>query len=523
MTVALIEETRTRKVVAAGAAARKFQRVGDADLQGFPAVAGAVPMAPAARPAWADFTGYVRRALTADLVMLALAAFLTTFVSPTDSPTGEVPIQPLGWAIGFPLIVTSLFYLRGMYRPPLRPDLFETLRLVVTGLAVASIAVITARVVLANDAYVSAEAVRQLLIAIPLVVAGRWSLLWVETRARRAGDSATPTLVVGHGKVGSLTAKRLLAEPEVGLHPIGFLDDAPLAGFRDLPPVLGGLSELERVVAEHGVKHMIVAFTSSRDEDLLTLARRGWALGLSVSIVPRLFEIQQGQRVTMEHLGGLPLLQVSQADPDGWQFRVKYALDRIVAALAIVVLFPIMLAAGIAVKLSIGGPVLYRQRRVGLDGRVFEMLKLRTLADAVKVNSYADADWAAEQLGGREIAELAPMDDRTTPVGRMLRRLSLDELPQLWNVLRGDMSLVGPRPERASYVEAFEGGVYRYGERHRVKSGLTGWAQIHGLRGRTPLAERVEWDNHYIENWSLWLDLKIALRTFPCLLKGQGR
>jgi exopolysaccharide biosynthesis polyprenyl glycosylphosphotransferase len=473
------------------------------------------------RPPRIDVSGYARRALTADLVMLALAAFLTMFVSPTDSPTGEVPIQPLGWAIGFPLIVTSLFYLRGMYKPPLRPDLFEMLRLVVTGLAVASIAVITVRVVLANDAYVSAETVRQLLVAVPLVLAGRWSLLWVETRARRSGESSTRTLVVGHGKVGSLTAKRLLAEPEVGLRPIGFLDDAPLDGFRDLPPVLGGLSELEAVVAEHSVKHVIIAFTNSRDEELLTIARRAWAMGLSVSIVPRLFEIQQGQRVTLEHLGGLPLLQVSQADPDGWQFRVKYALDRIVAAIALVALAPLLIAAAAAVKLSLGGSVLYRQPRVGRDGHVFDMLKLRTLAHTT-VDSEADADWAAEQLGGREIAALAPMDGRSTPVCRMLRRLSIDELPQIWNVLRGDMSLVGPRPERASYVEAFEGGVYRYGERHRVKSGLTGWAQIHGLRGRTPLAERVEWDNHYIENWSLWLDLKIAIRTIPCLFRGQG-
>jgi exopolysaccharide biosynthesis polyprenyl glycosylphosphotransferase len=469
-------------------------------------------------------TAYARRGLTADLATLFLAAALTRFVSPTDSPNvGEVPTQPFGWAVGFPLIVIGLFYLRGMYKPPFRPDLLETTRLVLTGLGVASIFVLTARVALANDSYVAAETVRQLLIVTPLLLAGRWALLWVETRSRRDGTASTPTLVVGRGKVGSLTAKRLLAEPEVGLRPVGFLDDAPLAGTSDLPPVLGRLSELEAVAAEHGVKHLIIAFSSARDQELLALARRGWSLGLSVSVVPRLFEIQ-GERVTMEYFGGLPLLQVSQSDPDGWQFNVKYAIDRIVASIALVVIAPLLLAGAIAVKLSMGGPVLYRQRRVGRDGHVFEMLKLRTMAGAPTGGGEADADWAAEQLGGEQVAPLAPMDGRSTRVGRALRRASLDELPQLWNVVRGDMSLIGPRPERATYAQRFEdGGVYRYGERHRVKSGLTGWAQIHGLRGRTPLAERVEWDNHYIENWSLWLDFKIALRTIPCLLKGEGR
>jgi exopolysaccharide biosynthesis polyprenyl glycosylphosphotransferase len=269
------------------------------------------------------------------------------------------------------------------------------------------------------------------------------------------------------------------------------------------------------------VEHLIIAFSSSSDKKLLQVARRAWNLGLSVTVVPRLFEIPF-EHVTMEHLGGLPLLQIRQSDPAGWQFRVKYAIDRVVAAFAVVLFSPILITSALAVKLTVGGPILYRQRRVGLDGHVFEMLKFRTLSEAPSSDAQADADWAAEQLGGEEIAELAPMDDRTTRVGRLLRRASIDELPQLWNVLCGDMSLIGPRPERASYVEHFQDGVYRYGERHRVKSGLTGWAQIHGLRGRTPLSERVEWDNHYIENWSLWLDLKIALRTIPVLFKGQG-
>jgi lipopolysaccharide/colanic/teichoic acid biosynthesis glycosyltransferase len=164
--------------------------------------------------------------------------------------------------------------------------------------------------------------------------------------------------------------------------------------------------------------------------------------------------------------------------------------------------------------------VLYRQRRVGHDGRVFSMIKFRSLRPSDGAGE-ADAAWAAAQLGGPAIGSCEPRDARITRVGSILRRLSVDELPQLWNVVCGDMSLIGPRPERASYVEPFAQHIYRYSERHRVKSGLTGWAQINGLRGETSLAERVEWDNHYIENWSPWLDLKILLLTVPRMLRDS--
>jgi exopolysaccharide biosynthesis polyprenyl glycosylphosphotransferase len=520
--MARVDEIGRRRSQHAGLRQRRFQRTSPP----LKLAASGEAVANDHRPdnghaAWAEYPSYWRRALLTDLFTLTLGATLVVLVSPTDSPTGHIPAQPIAWTVGFPFLIVALYFLRGMYKAPLRPDLLETFRMVVTGASVGAIVMVTGRVLFANDSYVAAETVRQLFLAVPLVVAGRASLLWFETRARRRGEASQPTLVVGRGKVGELTARRLLSEPELGLKPIGFIDDAPLGESPELPPVLGRLEDLEDLVEKYGVTHMIIAFSSARDEQLLDLARRGWGLGLSVIVVPRLFEIQ-GERIVMEHLGGLPIFKVSQSDPAGWQFQVKYAIDRIIAAIALVVLSPILLLAAIGVALSFRGQVLYRQRRVGLDGRIFEMLKFRTLAKPCRTGAEADADWAAEQLGGRQIAELAPPAERSTRISRVLRRSSIDELPQLWNVLRGDMSLIGPRPERVGYVEAFEGGVYRYGERHRVKSGLTGWAQIHGLRGRTPLPERVEWDNHYIENWSLWLDLKIALRTIPCLLRGQG-
>jgi lipopolysaccharide/colanic/teichoic acid biosynthesis glycosyltransferase len=152
---------------------------------------------------------------------------------------------------------------------------------------------------------------------------------------------------------------------------------------------------------------------------------------------------------------------------------------------------------------------------------VFEMLKLRSMRNTDGPAQESDADWAAAEMGDM-VARHVPMDQRLTRVGAFLRRTAIDELPQLWNVVRGEMSLVGPRPERATYAARFESHLYRYRDRHRVKSGLTGWAQVHGLRGSTSLRDRVEWDNHYIENWTPWMDVKILLMTVSAVVR-QGR
>ncbi len=192
------------------------------------------------------------------------------------------------------------------------------------------------------------------------------------------------------------------------------------------------------------------------------------------------------------------------------------------AATLILLLSPVLLAAAVATSLSLGRPIFFRQRRVGRDGVEFDMLKFRTMRGLPEDRGEADAEWAQRQLNGGAPAETnghARIDQRTS-VGKLMRRLSIDELPQLFNVLLGHMSLVGPRPERVHYVRQFESSIYRYGDRHRVKSGITGWAQANGLRGNTSLTDRVEWDNYYIENFSLWLDAKILLMTFAAVFTG---
>jgi lipopolysaccharide/colanic/teichoic acid biosynthesis glycosyltransferase len=220
------------------------------------------------------------------------------------------------------------------------------------------------------------------------------------------------------------------------------------------------------------------------------------------------------QKFEVDCVGSMPLVSISPTDPRAWPFSLKYALDRVVAASLLIVLAPLFLACAFAVRVSLGRPILFRQPRVGRDGRVFTMLKFRSMQGG--------PEWSPSQLppdtapGGREGV------DRQTQFGGFLRRASLDELPQLINVLRGDMSLVGPRPERPEFAQLFEQSIHRYGERHRVKAGVTGWAQVNGLRGNTSLADRADWDNYYIDNWSLLLDLKILILTAVVLISRQA-
>jgi exopolysaccharide biosynthesis polyprenyl glycosylphosphotransferase len=440
-----------------------------------------------------------------DLTMLAAAAV----ASAVGSGAARVEVAPIGWVGLFAVLVLGAFAARGMYRPRLRSELLEDLRGVVTATTLAAMAVLTLRALLTDPPDLVAQVIRPWAFATVYLAAGRVAIHWSQTQARRRGEALRPTLIVGAGRIGRLTAKRLLDQPELGLRPIGFIDKEPMWTQEDgaVLPVLGASWDLDHIVEEHGVEQVIVAFSTAPDDVLLRLFRRCEELGVSVAFVPRLFEKVTG-RLTIDYLGGLPVLASRSPNPRGLQFAVKYAADRLVAAGLLLLAAPLMILAAVGVFFTLGRPIFFRQLRVGRDGREFQMLKFRTM-------------WEADQL--EEERAFEPSDDtapggvegldRRTPFGALLRRTSIDELPQLLNVLRGDMSLIGPRPERPHFVGVFEQSVYRYGDRHRVKSGITGWAQIHGLRGKTSLADRVEWDNYYIENWSLWLDVKILLLT----------
>jgi exopolysaccharide biosynthesis polyprenyl glycosylphosphotransferase len=504
-----------------------------------------------------------------DFLMILTAGGATEAMS---HALGE-PAMPVRWVTFFGVLVLVMFGIRGMYSNRLRSHLLDEIRAIVSTTAIATMAVISLRVVLENDPYTAAQTAQTWLLTAVALSIGRTGLFISRSRAIARGQGGRSTLVVGAGRVGQLVAKRMMDRPEFGLRPVGFLDNDPLEidGSGTALPVLGASWDLERVLEEHDVEHVVFTFSTAPHAVMLSMVRRCRELGVSASLVPRLFEVSV-ERVSVEHLGGLPLLEMRPIDPKGLQFLIKYAIDRVVAAIAVILISPILISLAAAVLITSGRPIFFRQRRIGLDGQEFDMLKFRTMKGNPESSGHNHGHWVFETLdagnsliaepngngnghalangngngngnghheGELVLAEPAAAvstatleeaaeetvetseEDRRTPIGRILRRYSLDELPQLLNVLRGDMSLIGPRPELGTFVRLFEEAVHRYGDRHRVKSGITGWAQVHGLRGNTSLTDRVEWDNYYIENWSLWLDMKIAVMTVGSLLRWR--
>jgi exopolysaccharide biosynthesis polyprenyl glycosylphosphotransferase len=451
-----------------------------------------------------------RRVTSVPSLMLGVDISVLALVNVLFELTGSAIAQniPVRALASFSLLVLLLFWEFGVYAVGPRVHILEEIRKVVaaTGIAVAAIVVLPVPSAYALTRHQAFRIwwVSTLLLVIFRVVCTHWSL-------SRVRSLTTPTLIVGAGRVGRILEKRISAQPALGLNLIGFLDDHPLIeGTGSSLPVLGGCADLDRIVAEYGVKHVIVTFSTASNQALLNAIRRCGALAVSVSVVPRLFEIITSD-TSVVHLGGLPLVLIRPSKASGLWFPVKYAVDRLLAFVLLVASAPVFAALAAIVWVSLGRPIFFRQLRVGRDGRVFEMLKFRTMRGLEPTNR-------AE--GIPLPTDLATADsERCTPASGFLRRMSLDEFPQLINVLKGEMSLIGPRPERPELVSDFSDRIYRYNDRHRVKSGITGWTQIHGIgRGEhrfsdDALSDRVEWDNFYIENWSPWIDLKILLLT----------
>jgi exopolysaccharide biosynthesis polyprenyl glycosylphosphotransferase len=459
-------------------------------------------------PGW----GVLRPAL--DLMLLCAAVIVA--LGGVHAVLHLHPInQPL---LAMPPVVLLLFYLRGLYRTRLRSLLLDGVVPVMSAVSIATMAV--AMIGIYANGQIPAHFVRIWLLALFAVGSGRIMLSLAQRWARARRLVAKPVLIMGAGVVGAQVARRLESHPDYGLVPIGFLDEDPRSvaevGGRDVP-VLGTVEDLDETVARTGVRNLIVAFSSVTDQRVSRLIQRCQELGVEVSVVPRMFDTINN-RVGYDTVGGLPLMSFTSINPRGLQFAIKHALDRVLALMFLLLLSPLILGSALAVRLSSRGPVLFRQRRVGRDGKAFDLYKFRSM------RAQAKRDEQGRSLGFLLGGDTAPGgvegDDRRTAIGRFLRRTSVDELPQLLNVLKGEMSLIGPRPERPEFVELFMNDIVRYGDRHRVRSGITGWAQVHGLRGQTSLAERVEWDNYYIAHWSLGLDLKILALTVAALFRN---
>jgi exopolysaccharide biosynthesis polyprenyl glycosylphosphotransferase len=415
---------------------------------------------------------------------------VTKGVPPFEPYLALIPIITLVWPV--------VFYFRGLLAGRPRRSRVEEV------LAVASAVVLSMVFLNAGLAFYREFTYSRLALAffaafdVVFLAMGRLLFWHVMGRIWAAPHRRQKALVVGTGELGRAVAEKLAEHRELGLDVVGFLDHNGAAGKVGSWPVLGGLGDLERVVKVQGVELLYVALPLGRQHKVVQILKAAEQLLLDVRVVPDLFQYY-ALRAGVEDLDGIPVINLTAIPLQGFNTLAKRAVDLVLSALGLVLLAPFLGLIALAIHLQDRGPVFYRQLRMGLDGRPFWILKFRTMV--------VDA----EKLTGPRFAHAH--DPRVTRIGAFLRRYSLDELPQLWNVLKGEMSLVGPRPERPEFVARFRRRFPEYMARHRVKAGITGWAQVHDLRGQSSIRKRIAYDLYYIDNWSLGLDFKILFLT----------
>lgn len=327
-------------------------------------------------------------------------------------------------------------------------------------------------------------------------------LRWLRSR----GFNATLAVIVGTGRVARKTARALRRAGWMGIKNLGFVEDHPGRWAGDLD-VLGTLADLPALIQRYGVEYVFIALPMRRYHD----ARRVFDILSQTLVDVRLVaDVPDlaGLSLTTGNLDGLPVIGLRESPHFGLNIVVKRAMDLSLSLGGLLLLSPVLLLIAVLIKLTSRGPVFYRQERCGLNGKTFQMLKFRSMR--VDAEQQTGAVWARRD------------DPRRTPLGRFLRQTSLDELPQLINVLRGDMSLVGPRPERPVFTDRFRKTIPNYMARHRVKAGITGWAQVNGWRGNTSLRKRIQYDLYYITHWTPWLDLRILWLTLVRGLRDRN-
>jgi len=337
---------------------------------------------------------------------------------------------------------------------------------------------------------------------------GRSALRSHLQRMWAAGHNVRRVVVAGAGDLGEMVAETLMAHRELGYRVVGFLDDR-VQGERAGVPVLGTLDEAMTVCGTYRVDQLYVALPLEDHAKLLRLIKNVGNECVDIKVVPDLVQYAT-IKAALEDLDGIPIISLNEVPLRGWNSMAKRVMDIVFGStflLFLTVVFPVFPAVALMIWLRGGkGPVLLRQERMTLDGKTFAIFKFRAMVDEAERDS--GPVWASAE------------DPRRTQVGIWLRRFNLDEFPQLLNVVLGDMSLVGPRPERPPFVQQFKERIPQYMLRHRVKSGITGWAQVNGWRGNTSIEKRIEYDLYYIENWSLLLDVKILILT---LFRGFGQ
>lgn len=445
--------------------------------------------------------------LVCDLLATGLAvpvAYWLRFVIEVQPVTkGLPPVSMYLNLIPAVLILYPLvFYFQGLYhRRRIRSPFDEGLRVVVSVL-LATVLLAAGLTFYRPPDFTYSRLFLVILAAVDITFVGflRWAVSAGLARIRRSGGNLQRVLVVGAGDLGREVVERLNVHREYGFSVVGFLDDDPGRQQRDIHgvPVLGTTKDLKQVVTDRGVDQVMIALPLAAHHRTVQLVRQAGELLVDIKVVPDVLQYYV-MKAGVEDLDGLPLINLTQIPLQGLNQVVKRIFDIVGSALLLLAtswLFPII---AWRIKREDGGPVFFSQVRMGMDGRSFELYKFRSMT--------TDAEGDGEERWTRN------RDTRVTRIGEFLRRTDLDELPQLYNVFRGDMSLVGPRPEQPKFVEQFRARYPAYHVRHRVRAGMTGWAQVNGLRGDTSIRQRVVHDLYYVENWSLGLDLRILWRT----------
>jgi Undecaprenyl-phosphate glucose phosphotransferase len=428
-------------------------------------------------------------------------AFWVRFSFPAVLPFGA-PSEPRETLIIAAILLgiwPALGWVSGLYTSrrsrSISAELFDVVRVTIGAFFV----VVTVTYFVRDVRYSRGTFILWALFTVVLVSAARLTSRLVLRGFRARGYNLRHVLVVGTGELAARVIDTIREQAGLGLRLSGVIseDAVPLVTTVRDAPVVGSVHDLQTALVRHPVDQVLVALPIDRLGALRDIMGILSQETVDVRLVPDFYQF-----ITLcgsiEEFAGLPIINLQATPLVGWNLVQKRAFDIAVAALGLVVLAPALTLVAAVVRLSGPGPVLFRQERIGMDGRRFTMLKFRTMQSG------------AEGEGARMTAR---NDPRRTGIGGILRRVSLDELPQLWNVLRGDMSLVGPRPEQPQFIDEFKREIPRYALRHKIKAGMTGWAQVHGLRGDSSMRKRIELDLYYIENWSILLDLKILVRT----------
>lgn len=451
---------------------------------------------------------FVTLQVVLDVVMVGLAfvvAYRLWFALPLRPVVDMAPFSEYAKMLAVQVVVTLvIFFFYKRYHRTRIVSYFDELWRVVAGVSIATVTTVAIVSFFLKDSsldvnYSRGMVVYAWLLTVMLVMVGRviYGILAGMLRARGIGEERV--LIVGAGDAGQQMVRRAQASPGLGYRIVGFADDMPGVERVRGAPILGSSADLGTIIDRYNISEVIIAQPDAEHEELLELVDCCLDRQITIQIFPSAFQIMASE-VHLGDLNGLPLLTVRDTALRGWRLGLKRGVDIIVAGASLVILSPVMLLMAILIKLDSPGPVFYVQERMGLDARPFPMIKFRTMrkdAEAETGPVWATAD-----------------DPRKTRLGSFLRRTSLDELPQFINVLLGEMSIVGPRPERPVFVREFQQEIPRYIHRHREKAGITGWAQVNGLRGDTSIEERTKYDLWYTEHWSLWLDFKIMLKTF---------